>query len=52
VLISGLRQIGPGSQIFSQSAVNSIIIPSSVTAMGEFIVIIILIIKIIEINYQ
>ena len=43
VLTSGLVQIGPGIRIFQQSAVRSLIIPSSVTAMGEF--------RIININF-
>ena len=44
VLTSGLVQIGPEGNIFYQTAVKSLIIPSTVTAMGEFRVIIIIII--------
>ena len=43
VLTSGLVQIGPGIQIFYATAVTSLIIPSSVTFMGEFRVMIIII---------
>ena len=55
MLTSGLVQIGPGGQIFQQTAVTSITIPSSVTTMGEFrVIIIILIVTIIidNIYYQ
>ena len=44
MLTSGLSQIGPGVEIFSLSGVTSVTIPSTVTAMGEFRVITILII--------
>ena len=51
VLTSGLVQIGPGAQIFQYSAVKSLTIPSSVTAIGGFrVIIIIIIIYIIIIN--
>ena len=50
VLTSGLPQIGPGGYIFQQTAVTSLIIPSTITAMSEFHVIISLIINIITIN--
>ena len=55
VLTSGLVQIGPGSGIFQQTAVTSITIPSSVTAMGgefRFVIFIIIIISYIhQYNY-
>ena len=47
ILTSGLTQIGPGTQIFQQTSVTSLTVPSTVTAMGERDIIIIIIIIII-----
>ena len=36
IFISGLSQIGPGVQIFQETALTSLTLPSSLTAIGNY----------------